>query len=278
MPFSINEIFSFFFGPRPQNIKLVDTNSGDDASDEEETSLEAFEKQRAIEKSDEFPFRKSDGRYMAVQKCLDKRLKGGKFDYNVYMSCVGCENCGEKSGQKLEIKPKPKPELERKPEPKLERRLEQNLNKILNKIPERKPKPEPESKLERRLEQNLNKILNKIPERKPKRKPKPKSEPKLEHNLNKILDKIPERKLERKPERKAEPKLEQRLEQNLNKILDKIPKLKAEQKSKKQGRSVFTKGRKKILRKPIKIANTRNTVKKQMKIMSLLNKDDDTFN
>lgn len=74
-------------------------------SNEFQSAEESFKAQRDSEmKTNNFPYRRKKGRYAAVLKCLDKRLKGGKFDYGVYLSCVGCITCEPKPMKQPEVK------------------------------------------------------------------------------------------------------------------------------------------------------------------------------
>lgn len=51
-------------------------------------------------KTGRYPYRKKENRYRSVQRCLDERLQGGRFDYDVYMSCVGCPTCNQNKRKK----------------------------------------------------------------------------------------------------------------------------------------------------------------------------------
>lgn len=87
------------------------TEDSEDSQPEQTTvddirlSFEAFNSARAAEmKTGDYPHRVDNNRYIDIQKCLKERLNGGKFDYNVYLSCAGCKNCEQTEDQPLEMK------------------------------------------------------------------------------------------------------------------------------------------------------------------------------
>lgn len=87
------------------------TEDSEDSQPEETTlddvrvSLEAFNAARSAEmKTGDYPYRVDNNRYNDIQKCLNERLNGGKFDYNIYLSCAGCKNCEQTTDQPLEVK------------------------------------------------------------------------------------------------------------------------------------------------------------------------------
>lgn len=78
-------------------------------------------------KTDKFPHRVDSKRYDEIQKCLNERLNGRKFDYKIYMECAGCTYC-EDSSEDLENQTEKKvPSIQSVPTANLTERLKQNL-------------------------------------------------------------------------------------------------------------------------------------------------------
>lgn len=68
--------------------------------DDSKLTDEAFKADRVAEmKTGHYPFRVKSTRYAEIQKCLKEHLKGANFDYNVYLSCVGCTTCEQTTVQ-----------------------------------------------------------------------------------------------------------------------------------------------------------------------------------
>lgn len=97
-----------------EHHRLLDFNSGDQQTLNSSPVSFRSDVLRAIRKYDafaartatemqtadltaEFPYRKKKSRYHEVQKCMERRSPGGKFDYDVYMTCVGCRTCDTKA-------------------------------------------------------------------------------------------------------------------------------------------------------------------------------------
>lgn len=94
----------------PETTLAKDRKKVYDVSEEYRNTARAFKRQRAIEINDDFPYRKSNNRYLAVQECLKTRLNGGKFNYEVYLSCAGCTSCDTVKNERKPKKNKQKQE------------------------------------------------------------------------------------------------------------------------------------------------------------------------
>lgn len=91
--------------PKELPTTTEDSQPEETTLDDLRISYEAFNAARTAEmKTGKYPHRVDSKRYTQIQKCLNDRLNGGKFDYNIYLSCAGCKNCEQKVDQPLDVK------------------------------------------------------------------------------------------------------------------------------------------------------------------------------
>lgn len=87
----------------------IDEKSGEydeESSESRQNSEEAFEADRnTAMKIGYRPHRAESKGYIEIGKCLADRLNGTKFDFDVYLSCVGCTTCedGEESTKRSKV-------------------------------------------------------------------------------------------------------------------------------------------------------------------------------